>query len=280
MPITRAVAPAHRIPFSSLLPFLLITFGLAWGIFGLFIFFTDPVVRIFGEISGRHPLFILSVYAPAIAGIAVVAFSAGADGVRGLLSRLFLWRCSLGWYGVLIFGIPAIFVAGSLVKGNLFSEPFPFETLGAALSAIGFMFVLGPVEEIGWRGFALPLLQRKMAPLWAGLILGLIWSLWHLPAFVLSGTPQSAWGFTPFLLGSVSVSVIMTPMFNRSSGSILLAALFHFQLNNPLWPDAQPYDTVFFVLAAFLTVWINRGTMFDRGAGVTQVISRPADSQN
>ena len=142
------------------------------------------------------------------------------------------------------------------------------------------MFVLGPVEEIGWRGFALPLLQRKMAPLWAGLILGLIWSLWHLPAFVLSGTPQSAWGFTPFLLGSVSVSVIMTPMFNRSSGSILLAALFHFQLNNPLWPDAQPHDTVFFVLAAFLTVWINRGTMFDRGAGVTQVISLPADSQN
>ena len=97
MPNTRADAPAHRIPFSSLLPFLLITFGLAWGIFGLFIFFTDPVVRIFGEISGRHPLFILSVYAPAIAGIAVVALSAGIDGVRSLLSRLFLWRCSLGW---------------------------------------------------------------------------------------------------------------------------------------------------------------------------------------
>jgi membrane protease YdiL (CAAX protease family) len=232
------------------LPFLLITFGLAWGIFVLLIFFTGPIVRIFGEISGHHPLFVLAVYAAAIAAISVVAFSTGASGVRSLLSRLPLWRCSSGWYGFLIFGIPAIFVAGSLVKGSIFSEPFPFEILGATLSAIGFMVVLGPVEEIGWRGLALPLLQRKMAPLWAGLILGLIWGLWHLPTYFLSGTPKIAWSFTPFLLGSVSVSVIMTPTFNRSRGSLLLAAL--------------------------LTVWTNRGRMFDRRAGVTQVIFLPA----
>lgn len=273
---TKPLLLAPRIPFSSLLPFLLITFGLAWGILGLFIFFTGRIVAIFGEISGHHPLFILAVYAPAIAGIAVVALNTGIRGVKSLLSRLLRWRCSLGWYGFLIFGIPAIFVAGSLVKGNLFSEPFPFGSLGAALSAIAFMMVLGPVEEIGWRGVALPLLQRKLAPLWAGLILGLIWSLWHLPAFFLSGTPQGAWGFAPFLLGSVAVSIIMTPMFNRSGGSILLAALFHFQLNNPLWPDAQPYDTIFFVLAAILAIWINRETMFDRGAGVTQIVPPPA----
>lgn len=47
---------------------------------------------------------------------------------------------------------------------------------------------------------------------------------------------------TRFFLGSVAVSIILTPMFNKSGGSILLAALFHFQLNNPLWPDAQPSD--------------------------------------
>lgn len=279
MPNTRALVPGPKIPFSALLPFLMITFGLAWGIFVLIIFFTSPIVRISGEITGHHPLFVLAVYSPAIAAVSVVASSTGIGGVKSLLSRLLLWRCSLGWYGFLIFGIPAIFVAGSLVKGNLFSDPFPFETLGTTLSAIGFMIILGPVEEIGWRGFALPLLQRKMAPLWAGLVLGLIWGLWHLPAFVMSGTPQSAWSFAPFLLGSVAVSVIMTPMFNRSGGSILLAALFHFQLNNPLWPDAQPYDTIFFVLAAILAVWINRAMIFDRRAGVTQVIPLPSASQ-
>ncbi|EPX81056.1 Abortive infection protein [Litoreibacter arenae DSM 19593] len=134
------------------------------------------------------------------------------------------------------------------------------------------------MEEFGWRGLALPLLQRKMAPIWAGLLLGIIWGAWHLPAFFLSGTPQSAWGISPFIIGSIAVSVILTPLFNASGGSILLAALFHFQLNNPLWPDAQPYDTIFFVLAAAIVVWVNRDAMFDRNSGHTAVIATRAET--
>ena len=68
----------------------------------------------------------------------------------------------------------------------------------------------------------------------------------------------------------------MTALFNASRGSILLAALFHFQLNNPLWPDAQPYDTFFFVAAAFLVVIFKRKTMFTRKGAVTAVIPKAA----
>ncbi|MDO9508243.1 MAG: hypothetical protein Q7I97_02680 [Thermovirgaceae bacterium] len=114
----------------------------------------------------------------------------------------------------------------------------------------------------------------KAAPIWAGLILGALWGFWHLPAFLLSGTPQSAWSFTPFFLGSVSISVIVTPLFNSSRGSILLPALFHFQLNNPVWPDAQPYDTLFFVAAAVLVVWLNRRAMFSRKGVVTEIVPK------
>jgi len=60
----------------------------------------------------------------------------------------------------------------------------------------------------------------------------------------------------------------------------LLPALFHFQLINPIWPDAQPYDTLFFVAAAVLVVWFNRNTMFNTQWSVTEVIPRAQNHQN
>jgi membrane protease YdiL (CAAX protease family) len=266
-----------EVPFNALVPFLLVAFGLAWGILALFIFLNEQMTALFGALTGQHPLFFLAVYAPAIAAFMVVLHYGGAGGLRRYLARLLLWRCSRAWYAFLIIGIPLLFFGGSAMKGNLFAEPFPFSSFQALGAAMLFMAIKGPVEEFGWRGLALPLLQRKLAPIWAGLILGVIWGVWHFPAFLLSGTPQSAWSFTPFFVGSVAVSVIVTQLFNASRGSILLPALFHFQLINPIWPDAQPYDTLFFVAAALLVVWFNRETMLNREWGVTEVIPQAAN---
>ncbi|MGD8929677.1 MAG: CPBP family intramembrane metalloprotease [Lysobacterales bacterium] len=96
------------------------------------------------------------------------------------------------------------------------TAPMFTQSISALLPQIGFMAALGPMEEIGWRGYALPILQRKFVPFWAGLALGLIWAVWHLPAFMLNGTPQAAWGFMPLLAGSVASSVILTALFNAA----------------------------------------------------------------
>lgn len=262
----------NRVPFSALWPFLLITFGWAWGLIALFVLLPDQMTQWFGQLTGHHPLFILAVYAPAIAAFVVIAYCAGWGGLRRYLPRLLLWRCPPAWAVFILLGMPVLFFAGSAVKGNLFQDPFPFDGLVPMLGALALTLVIGPVEEFGWRGLALPLMQRRLAPLWAGLLLGLVWSVWHFPAFLLSGTPQGAWSFMPFLIGSTAISVIVTPLFNASRGSILLPALIHFQANNPLWPDAQPYDTYFFVAAAMLVLWFNRHTMFTRQGAVTTVV--------
>jgi len=264
--------PPYTIPGRALLPFLVISFGLAWGIFLLFALYPDFITRVLGAPSGRHPLFILAVYAPAISAMTLVIWLSGPTGLRRFLSRLLLWRCGWGWYVVLLLGIPAIYYVGAYIKGGWPAAGSPSTGVGPMLGAMAFMLVLGPVEEFGWRGLALPILQRSMAPIWAGLVLGGIWGLWHLPAFFLAGTPQSAWDFTPFLVGSVAVSVIVTGLFNAARGSILLSALFHFQLNNPLWPDAQPYDMPLFAALAVAVVWINRRTMFSRQGAVQTVV--------
>jgi len=265
--------PVQHIPSAALLPFTLITFAISWGILGLYIFLPERAVGWFGDLTGKHPAFVLAVWGPAFAALAVVLYFGGIRGAAAFLSRLRLWRCSSGWALFLMLGIPLVFAAGAAVKGTLLSNPLPFDTFGAALAAMMFMMMLGPVEEFGWRGVALPLLQRRMAPIWAGLIVGATWGLWHLPAFYLSGTVQSGWGYAPFFLGNVCLSVIVTPLFNASRGSILLPALFHFQVNNPLWPDAQPYDTYFFLGVAVLVVWINRRVMFTRVGAVTEVFA-------
>lgn len=272
MPSPGKTVQPETIPFGSLALFLAVTFGIAWGILAAFIFLPETMVGVFGEITGQHPLFYLAVWAPAIAAFIVVFRLSGIEGLRRYLGRFLIWRCSRGWYAFLLIGVPLVFVAGSLMKGNISETGFPFDSILSFLGALILIAIKGPIEEFGWRGLALPLLQRKVAPIWAALILGIIWGLWHTPAFLLSGTQQSAWSFMPFFLGTIALSVIVTPLFNASRGSILLPALFHFMLINPVWPDAQPYDTYLFALVAVALVWLNRKTMFTRKYSITEVI--------
>lgn len=257
--------------FGTLGLFFALAFGLTWGVITLLILFPNQIEAIFGELSTRNPLFILAVYSPGIAGVLLVLRHYGLKGLGSYLRRLTLWRMPLAWWGFLVIGIPAFVYLGAAIKGTI-TDPFPFFTGYAVLSAVAFALFLGPIEEFGWRGVALPLLQRRLAPLWAGLVLGTIWALWHVPAFFLSAAPQSSWSFVPYFIGVVAISVILTPMFNAAQGSILIAALFHFQVMNPLMPDAQPWDTLVWVIVAVIIVILHRRSMLTREGAVTEVL--------
>lgn len=258
----------------SLLPFLLVTFLTAWGILFLYIFFPEQIAAVFGQLSGNHPLFFLAVYAPAIAAFTIIIAKTGASGLRLYLKRFLLCRASVAWYLFLLVGIPFIFYLGAAINGNLEDNPFPVGSLNMLFIALFFSIIKGPIEEFGWRGFALPLLQRKLAPFWASIVLGGIWGIWHLPAFFLSGTQQSSWSFLPFFLGTIVISILMTALYNRSQGSILLAAVMHFQLMNPIWPDAAPYDTLFLAVAAVIVTVHDRNLMLYGEGKLTNIFTK------
>lgn len=274
-----AVGPAKPrgdVPSRVLIPFFALTFIVAWGLIALLAAAPDSLERILGPARASHPFFILAVWTPALVALPIVAVTTGADGLRRYLSRVLRWRAPLQWYAFLVLGIPALFFAGAALAGTMPALDYP--AVGVLLQTAAFMAVLGPVEEFGWRGLALPILQRRLSPLAAGTLLGVIWGIWHLPAFVLSGTPQSGWAFFPFFIGTTGVSVILTVLFNHSRGSILLAGVYHYQLINPLWPDAQPYDMYLFAAVAGVVVWLARESMLTRGAGITEV-APPAGSR-
>jgi hypothetical protein len=247
----------------TLVVFILLTFGLCWGLGAMLALFPDQVEALTGPVGMTNPLFMLAVYSPAIAGIGLVFWYHGLQGLGRYFRRLLMWRMPWAWWAYLVVGMPAVFYLGALLKGEGF-DPFPFSPWYSVLPALGFTMILGPMEEFGWRGVAHPLLLRRMRPILAGLVIATLWATWHLPAFLMEGTPQSNWSFGVFFIGIVAVEVTLTPMFMASRGSILLPMLYHFQLNGPIWPDAQPYDSFLFVAVAVVVVVLNRRTMFTR----------------
>jgi uncharacterized protein len=111
------------VPERARAPFLALAFGLAWGIFALFALFPDPIARVLGAPGAAHPLFILAVWAPAIAALGLVWRHGGGRGVGRFLSRLLLWRMPGVWWAVLILCVPAIYMAGAAAMGRPLRAP-------------------------------------------------------------------------------------------------------------------------------------------------------------
>ncbi len=107
----------------------------------------------------------------------------------------------------------------------------------AVLSTLFFVFWFGPLpEEIGWRGYALDPLQKRLGALGASLVIGSAWALWHVPLFFLEGTFQHGLGFGSarfwiFSASMIPLSVLMTWVYNHTRRSTLSAVLIHFTGN-------------------------------------------------
>jgi membrane protease YdiL (CAAX protease family) len=148
-----------------------------------------------------------------------------------------LWRVGLRWYVFALIGIPAIFVLGTIA----FSGDLPnFGALGGPSYVLSYLasfvvtFIFGGAlfEEPGWRGFALPRLQRLRGPLIGTLILGVLWGSWHLPLFLSRTWAASSGGggflaVVGFVVSTILLAIVITWVFNNTRASLLLAMLVH-----------------------------------------------------
>jgi membrane protease YdiL (CAAX protease family) len=178
----------------------------------------------------------------------------------------------LAWWAFVLLALPALKMTGALLNGTPITGLLNLSPFMDILSMSVFMLFLGPVEEFGWRGVALPLMQRLTAPVWAGMIVGFVWAFWHLPAFFFGGTPQSAWAILPFLIGVTAIGVVMAVVYNKTGGNLLLPILIHWQLNIAFWPEAQPWENYLSVALALVLLWVHRDVMFARDKGLTEVV--------
>lgn len=162
----------------------------------------------------------------------------GKDAMKTLFKRFFLWRVDWKWYLVAVLLSPALQFASVLLTALLtgvpadYSHPMVREVvpLSAPLLVmilLWFIFeILTNGEEMGWRGYVLPRLQAKYNALVASLIVGVIWSVWHLPKFFGTGTSGGR-SFTWFTIFCMAAAILYTWLYNNSRGSLLLVTLFH-----------------------------------------------------
>jgi len=162
----------------------------------------------------------------------------GKDAMVGLLKRFLIWRVGWKWWLVALLLLPALQFASVLLTAWLthapidFSHPMirDFVPLDAPLPALVFLWLILEIltngEEWGWRGYVLPRLQAKYSALTASLIIGMIWSVWHLPKFMGTGFSGER-SFIWFTIAHLALSVLYTWLYNNTRGSLLLAVLFH-----------------------------------------------------
>jgi membrane protease YdiL (CAAX protease family) len=169
---------------------------------------------------------------PCLSGFIMAAVTEGKAGVGHLLRRLILWRVGWQWYLFALVGVPAILLLGFLplpgVAATLRVPSLPF-FLAFLLLLVPQIFTSGLAEEPGWRGFALPRLQRNSGPLLGTLILGLLWGGWHLPLFLTAWTmlATNLLMIGEFVLSAMSLAIIITWVFNHTRQSLLIALLLH-----------------------------------------------------
>jgi len=224
--------PVRRRLLTELSLYLAGAFGLTWAIVGLYIWNMETASRLFGPMKLGAPAFYLAVCAPSIAAVAVAALRGGRAGLADLFGSLVRVRAAWWWVAISVLGYPAIWLVVALVRaageGSLASFDFTpwLVTLPLLLAAGHFLRDPGALgEELGWRGFALPRLLQLMNARAAAVVLGVVWAVWHLPAFFSSTLSQSSVNFASFVVNVVAFSVLMTWVFVNTRGSVLWAGV-------------------------------------------------------
>jgi membrane protease YdiL (CAAX protease family) len=245
---TPAPAEDRKRTFWTLALFFALAFVITWGIGAALILARPQLEAVVGPIGqvNHHWIYYLAVSAPTLSAIVCSFVFGGVCGVKALALR-FVRPFHPAWLAIAILIWPAALALFGLAAREIGMTgliDLRAIAIGAPVLALTTAALVvdpgGLGEETGWRGFALPRLITLMRPLDASLLLGLIWGLWHLPGFFVSGLAQSHLALGWFLGGSVCLSVTMTWLFVRANGNPIVAGIVPHLVTN-LMSDANVF---------------------------------------
>ncbi|MCP4299741.1 MAG: CPBP family intramembrane metalloprotease [Gammaproteobacteria bacterium] len=229
----------------------------------------SPSGIVVNEISGAAlVVFMAMVHAPTIAAVIVVFRSQGFEGIKVLFRQLKYWKFAPQWYLKAILIFPATMLA-VLFALSLRSSNFAPE-LSLSVLAFGALFS-ALWEEIGWTGFATPVMLKSFSPLKVGLLLGFLHAMWHLAASIYgAGAFHGNLFIVNFLatsVGIIGLRIVTIWIYTRTSslvlgwlthasftgGQLLLVSLDLTSGETVVWNSAFSLSVIGIVV--FLVVW-------------------------
>jgi membrane protease YdiL (CAAX protease family) len=200
----------------------------------------------------------LVAYGPMLSALIVTGVSQGLPGLKELGRRIFKWSCLKWWvvaFSPLLLGMLVIWIlnrlTGSAIRLSDLGAVNYLPPMRVRDALLLWIFTFGLGEETGWRGFALPRLQKGRSALTATMILAVFWALWHVPQFFYLFDPSMAVGW---LIGLFSGAVVLTWLYNSSPDNVLPVAIWHGCFN---FMTASTADVGILpaVLSAIVIVW-------------------------
>lgn len=235
--------------------YIISTFSLSWLFWGIAILLTQTNTASFGNPLMLIP-YILGGLAPAICEIYIKKKHSSKEEFRTFRNSIISPRHNIIWYILIILSAFICCFLPTLFGGATMVQP-----LYMAFLEFPFMIIGGGLEEIGWRGFLQPALQRKMSTAVSTLIVSAIWAVWHLPLWFIVGTNQTSLNFLSFLIIATALSFVLAALYNATQ-SIFLCIVMH-ALINGFWDVYRSNDyvlsslpTLLFCLVIFVTVEI------------------------
>lgn len=209
--------------------YLVITFGLCWGLASSFMIFNDFFTNLFGDASFTNPMVLFALYSPSIAGLVVYGMMGGYKAIINLLSKFIPTKKDIIWLPIVL-GMAALYLAfihyGSIAAG--FGVPEMTLTVGQmGIEIVKNLFeeagILGGV--LGWIGFLMPFFQKKFNNnIKAGLMTGFIFGIYVLPGFLISSFELAA-VLPLYMIQLMLFLVFVSYMYNATNGNLLYYVL-------------------------------------------------------
>ncbi|MBW8311214.1 MAG: CPBP family intramembrane metalloprotease [Rhizobium sp.] len=180
------------------------------------------------------PLQLLMFFGALLGVLVAVAVNEGRRGLVAWLRSVLRPRAGVRWILAVLAGPALVMVFAGFAGRWLDPALPPFTPGGAALLGVLQVFVaylLLNTEEFAWRGYVLPRLQARLAPLQANLLLALVWGVFHGPYFLMKGGHPGGYGVLEFAVMVVAICLVMGVVFNATRGSVLACHLLHQSLN-------------------------------------------------